>query len=73
MNSSIYSSIGRKASDTQKQNSISIDFHSVSSSCVTNKELKLINHYFSSINNSLSTKPYQFPRKETSSSVPSLM
>ena len=51
MNSSIYSSIGRKASDTQKQNSISIDFQSVSSSCVTNKELKSINHFCSSINN----------------------
>ena len=51
MNLSINSSIGRKASENQKGYSNSIDFHSVSSSCVTSKELKSINHFCSSINN----------------------
>ena len=51
MDLSINSSIGRKASENQKGYSNSIDFHSVSSSCVTSKELKSINHFCSSINN----------------------
>ena len=51
LNSSIYSSIGRKSSENQKQNSISIDYQSFNSSCITNKDLKSINHFSSSINN----------------------
>ena len=51
MNSSIYSSIGRKSNENQKQNSISIDYHSVNSSCITYKDLKSINNFCSSINN----------------------
>ena len=51
MNSSKYSSIGRKLSENQKQNSTTIDYQSVNSSCVTSKELKSINNFCSSINN----------------------
>ena len=50
INSSIYSD-GRKSIENQKQNSISIDYQSFNSSCITNKGLKSINHFRSSINN----------------------
>ena len=50
MNSSIfYSSIDKKTNETQKQNSKSIDYQSVNSSCITSKELKSINKFRSTI------------------------
>ena len=51
MNSSKYSSIGRLTIETQKQNSKSIDFQSVNSSCMTSKELKSLNKFRCSMNN----------------------
>ena len=51
MNSSKYSSIGRLTLETQKQNSKSIDFQSVNSSCMTSKELKSLNKFRCSMNN----------------------
>ena len=51
LNSSIYSSVGRTTIETQKQNSKSIDYHSVNSSCMTSKELKSLNNFRCYINN----------------------
>lgn len=51
LNSSIYSSVGRTTIETQKQNSKSIDYHSVNSSCMTSKKLKSLNHFRFCINN----------------------
>jgi len=53
MNSSIYysSSILNQTRETQKQSSKSIDFLSVNSSCITNKELKSINNFRSNAHN----------------------
>ena len=51
LNSSISSSLGKFTSDNQKQNSRSIDFQSVNSSCMTSKELKSLKKFRSSINN----------------------
>ena len=51
MNSSIYSSLGKINNETKNQNSLSVDFQSVTSSCITKKDIKEINSLRSPIRN----------------------
>ena len=50
-NISIYSSLGKTNYETKNQNSISLDFQSVTSSCITKKDIKEINSLCSPIRN----------------------